>query len=710
MITKSLMPWDPSRQSWHRGHMRRLVRNIALSVTVALVIVAHRPAFGQSDPASSPASVSAEDDVRGNEIIQIKGKRITIPGIAPLTVDAGTVSGAAGANNDALRALTSTPSVSRLPFSFGGIALRGASIRNTAVKVDDVPLPLPFHFGGVTSIFPTEAMSKISLYSGNYPVMHSRAVGGIVVIESRPPRNDRFRFGFDLSPLHVQLYAEGPLGKPVPTNDATSNRNPWVVWIGARRSFLDAVLRPFVKAETPLPSYLDAQLIVGSGQQRWWGGIKPMIIVGQDSTSSPTLALSLAVGRAVLPWQLRSQRTAVHLSAWAGTTQVDFRGDLTPDEMTQRVHVVRDQTEWGVVASGTRYLGALELQAGGDVLVGNLTGSTGVPNEPGIPLRPRTWKHAGAWANATIAGKHGSLVPGVRVDHMGLSDETIVSPRINGNLRLTPQFELVAAAGAVAEPPLAADIGLPGGDSKPAASRSRQYSVAARADLASDLSVEITGYYHESERLPVITDRNVFNTVSRNSFSPLVLEIVQQYLGEGTPRQAIGMGRAYGIETLLRYAHGKHGVQLAHTWSRSLRTELPAFYQGYHPYVLDQPNRLHVSWQYQGERWLLSSAFHFATGLAYSPTSVTEFGTVKQELWADRLPDFAQLDVRVERRWPNRGGTWSVYLDVQNVTARENVESIRAALANENGVPVLTTSRITGLPFVPFLGVKYVPR
>src|SRR5690606_10585865 len=42
----------------------------------------------------------------------------------------------------------------------------------------------------------------------------------------------------------------------------------------------------------------------------------------------------------------------------------------------------------------------------------------------------------------------------------------------------------------------------------------------------------------------------------------------------------------------------------------------------------------------------------------------------------ERLPDFFQLDLRVDKRWTFDTATLTAYLDVQNVTNRENSEGM----------------------------------
>ncbi|MEO8703238.1 MAG: carboxypeptidase-like regulatory domain-containing protein, partial [Kofleriaceae bacterium] len=87
----------------------------------------------------------------GAEVIQVTGKapEQTKPLSYKLTVD--EITSIPGTGNDILRAATVLPGVARIPFSFGGLVLRGMSPRDTSMYLDGIEVPIAFHFGGITS-------------------------------------------------------------------------------------------------------------------------------------------------------------------------------------------------------------------------------------------------------------------------------------------------------------------------------------------------------------------------------------------------------------------------------------------------------------------------------------------------------------------------------------------------------------------------------
>ena len=70
---------------------------------------------------------------------------------------------------------------------------------------------------------------------------------------------------------------------------------------------------------------------------------------------------------------------------------------------------------------------------------------------------------------------------------------------------------------------------------------------------------------------------------------------------------------------------------------------------------------------------------------------------------SERLPDFFQLDVRVDRSWRRPWGTLNLYIDLQNVVNRANAEGVTY---NED---FSRKSYTTGLPIFPSIGVEYLP-
>jgi hypothetical protein len=72
-------------------------------------------------------------------------------------------------------------------------------------------------------------------------------------------------------------------------------------------------------------------------------------------------------------------------------------------------------------------------------------------------------------------------------------------------------------------------------------------------------------------------------------------------------------------------------------------------------------------------------------------------------LLSARLPDFIQLDLRVDRGWQRPWGILNLYIDIQNVANRANPEGVTY---NQDYTRLSYTN---GLPIFPSIGVEYIP-
>jgi hypothetical protein len=110
-----------------------------------------------------------------------------------------------------------------------------------------------------------------------------------------------------------------------------------------------------------------------------------------------------------------------------------------------------------------------------------------------------------------------------------------------------------------------------------------------------------------------------------------------------------------------------------------------------------------------GRSWRLGGRFRYATGNPYTPIAGVamdadgDFIPIDGPLLSARLPDFFQLDLRLDRAWRRSWGVLNLYVDVQNVTNRRNAEGV--TYSEDFSVRSFTR----GLPIFPSIGVEYIP-
>lgn len=100
--------------------------------------------------------------------------------------------------------------------------------------------------------------------------------------------------------------------------------------------------------------------------------------------------------------------------------------------------------------------------------------------------------------------------------------------------------------------------------------------------------------------------------------------------------------------------------------------------------------------------------FRYVTGGLYTPTTggirdaQTQNWVASQgEVFSARLPDFHQLDFRVDKTWEFNKWKLGLYLDIQNLYNRENAEQLAYG-----GRQLYQTTLVTGIPFFPNLGLR----
>jgi len=94
-----------------------------------------------------------------------------------------------GTQGDVIKVVQNLPGVARSPFGIGLLVVRGSDPADTQVFLDGIPIPLVFHFGGITSVVSSDVIEALDFYPGNFGTRFGRATGGAVEIRTRDPRD-----------------------------------------------------------------------------------------------------------------------------------------------------------------------------------------------------------------------------------------------------------------------------------------------------------------------------------------------------------------------------------------------------------------------------------------------------------------------------------------------------------------------------------------
>ena len=649
-------------------------------------------------------SVRVEDGVlhvelavaSGAEVIEVSGRAPEQTKALAYQLTADEIRLIPGAGNDILRAVQVLPGVARIPYAFGGLVLRGMSPRDTSVYLDGIEVPLAFHFGGVTSFYPSGMLADLALTSGGFDASHGRTQGGVVTLSTREPRTDRWRLGGSVGLLDSSIQAEGPL----PRGGG--------LLVGLRRSYFDTVAAPFIDSDVPLPSYWDFQIRTGWGDPSSRGRIMPMLFGSVDHVSSTEVSATSSFLRLAVPYRRMWETTTLNVVPWIGWTQLSFEDKELNQTFRRpsfpggvRADVTRD-LPWGHVRGGVEldggYLAKSET---------NVTGSGEVP----ATIRGSTtvsWTDVALWSELRwkVDGDRFAIKPGARVEAYGLTGELVVDPRLNIHQQLTDTITMRQSIGRYHQPPTPGDLDPSAGNPNLKSAYIDQISLGVDARLPLEISASLTGFFDYGDHLGVrVRDPRPGSSSPEpdlGGLGPTFELLLEKQLGFAIYRDNVGRARSYGAEVLLRRHVGPWFMMAAYTFAVSERTDDPRLGVGWRPFELDQRHNANLAVSRAFWDWRFGARLQVASGNPYSPSRV-EGNRVVQDALAGRLPPFVSLDLRAERRWHRIWGDISLYFDIQNATNWHNVEG------REWSSETLTDKDVPGLPIIPFIGVEFLP-
>jgi TonB family protein len=650
-------------------------------------------------PAVPPANAEASLD------IDVEGER---PPREPTrrVLEAQEITKIPGTNGDALRAVQNLPGIARPPGLDGALIVRGSSPQDSQVFIDKTNVPIVYHFGGLSSVVPSEMLERIDFYPGNFGPEYGRASGGVIDVGVRSPKKEGYGGLFQIDLLDGRLIAEGAI-----TPDTR-------IMLGGRRSWVDAWLGPVLEQSgadvSTAPVYYDYQAMIEHDVSH--ETTLRLFAFGSDDR----LELLLKSPDASDPAQ--GGGVSLHTGFWRVQGRVDTRLSSNT-RWTTTLAVGKDTAQFGVgnldIDTGiyaldlrsdlrAQLLPELALSGGLDIQTGSYDVSWHLPpldfedNGSDGPLfgRPLTELSGtgkifrpSAYAQAEISPIKGlKLLPGVRTDYTHDTEAWTVDPRLGMRYDLVPgehRTTLKGGVGIFHQPPEPYESVQPFGTPGVRSERAIHYSLGIEHEFSRPLELSLEGFYKDLGQLVQATP-------------------AAQESESGITYRNNGSGRSYGGELLLRYKpEGRFFGWVAYTLSRSERKDSPEA-----PYALFDYDQTHILTALGsvklGRGWQLGARFRYVTGSPYTPNvrgildyDAGAYAPVEaSERNASRLPAFHQLDVRVDKTWQFESWRLSAYLDVQNAYNRKNTENI------SYNYDYTQTKPLPGLPILPVLGFR----
>lgn len=176
-------------------------------------------------------------DVFELETVVVKGERVP-PTISRKDIRGSELLRIPGVMNDALKGLTTLPSIGIPNDYFGVLYIRGSDPGSNLYYLDRTQLGYPFHWGGLLSTISSETIEKIDIYAGGYGAEFGLDSEAVLDIHARDNIKDRLDGTFNLNILYSEGLLEGRIGEK------------GYISASGRRSYFDFIAGPILESQT----------------------------------------------------------------------------------------------------------------------------------------------------------------------------------------------------------------------------------------------------------------------------------------------------------------------------------------------------------------------------------------------------------------------------------------------------------------------------
>ena len=139
---------------------------------------------------------------------------------------------------DVVRSIQLLPGVSTVGEGATGFNVRGGGIDQNLVLIDEAPVYNSAHLFGFFSVFNPDIVKDVKLIKGGIPAQYGGRLSSILDVRTKEGNNKRFSGQGGVGVIFSRLSIEAPIIK---------DKASFV--IGARRSYVDVLAKPFLKGD-----------------------------------------------------------------------------------------------------------------------------------------------------------------------------------------------------------------------------------------------------------------------------------------------------------------------------------------------------------------------------------------------------------------------------------------------------------------------------
>jgi len=613
-----------------------------------------------------------------------------------------------------------------------GFAVRGSLPREVMVRFDGVELYEPFHlkdFSGPVSIVDPDVAGSMDLTTGGVTSRYGNRSAGLLDIESLDPDETRHSMGLSLS--SAWLNSAGKFD---------DDKGSYV--FSARRGYLDLLLDLVPQGDDdeeegdtdPKPTYYDVygklgyrlnplheitfNVLTSEDSLKWDDTEEADDIDQLDSGYGNSYAWvrhegALASG---LVFETALSLGKIEQDRWLHTLEEGEESDVTDVRKVESLGVTQDWHydfsynqlfKWGFEFQ--KFKARYDYESAFDFDVS-------IPDDRFLPSSG-SYEYEGTFSGeeyaAYISDRFRILEPlvaeiGLRWDRLTLTDEDLISPRLNAvyDLKKGGRFHLGMG-----------------------------YYYQSHRPGELDVQDRETAFYEaeKNEQVSFGYENLLWNTYQFRA------DAYMKYIGNPRPRYEnildpfndenpeaapdrvrldIDETTAKGIEvTLSRQTHPKWNWSLYYAFSSVRDTIDGVAYNR----STDQPHTFVASTTWRpASRWNFTAVWNYHTGWPSTEVTAkvvensdgsTEIVPVIGKFYDKRHPAYHRLDLRFSYAKPMKKSTLTFFIDIQNAYNRENVRGITLTedsfVLQSDGTVTVTPTEQTWLGILPSFGIKW---
>lgn len=633
---------------------------------------------------------------------------------------------AVGAENDIVGAFSVTPGVVTTGDQGGQLYVRGGTPIQNKVLLDGMTIYNPFHSIGFFSIFETELVKNIDIYTGGFDSKYGGRISSIMDITYRDGNKKEFGGKVSTSPFLAKLVLEGPLYK------SKTNPNGGASYVfSAKHSLLDYTSKQLyrnINDGNGLPynfTDLYGKITFSSGQGSKFSvfGFHNQDSVNYNNVANLTFSQSGGGMNFILVPSGSPTFIKGHLNGSKYQTQ------FIEDAAKPRFSSI------GGFDLGFDFSSALKgesmIEYGININGFNTNFTT--YNEVATKIELQTFTtEIGSYINYKYVSPRLVIQPGLRVQIYPSLGTISIEPRFGAKYNATENFRLKFSGGRYTQNFTSASsdkdivnlfngmLSAPtnvqqsfvnefGKVSNPDNGLQISYHaiLGGEVDITKKITLNLEGYYKYFPQLSNINVNKIYEDISE--FSDKSDYEKKDFLIES--------GQSFGADLLVKYSNERLFLWGVYSLSKSTRWD---GFASYFP-VFDRRHNVNLvgSYAFGGKKDLeLNVRWNLGSGLPFTPTAgfyqaesfsggavtdyttsnTTNYAILLGEFNSKRLPYYHRLDVTVKKRFK-----------FANKTELEIVGSITNTYNRKN---IFYVNRVTNevvyqFPLLPSMGISY---